>query len=123
MEGWYQTYQNVLSSVGWNSQPFGYVQPSSRLLADRTQRDLRMIELGDVSSEGSVDKLLLKLAATYLTGGEMSLFAGMMDSLKNPKNRSPLQLFNSIAQNSTNANFQVGIASCAFLHFIAAALC
>ncbi|KAJ8475085.1 hypothetical protein ONZ51_g6795 [Trametes cubensis] len=73
-----------------------------------------MVELGDLSDEGSVDQLVQQLASAYLTGGEMALFAGMMDSLKNPKNKSPLQLFDSIAKNSSNATFQVGVASSVF---------
>ncbi|KAI0332980.1 hypothetical protein GY45DRAFT_1320244 [Cubamyces sp. BRFM 1775] len=69
-----------------------------------------MVELTDVS-EGSVDQLLSRMAGAYLTGGEQAMFTHMMLSLKNPKNQSPLQLFDSIARNSGDASFHVGVAS------------
>ena len=64
----------------------------------------------DASSYGSVDKLLLKLAATYLTNAEFGLFETMIESLKDDKNGDQVKLFDSQAKSFNEANFQLGVA-------------
>lgn len=70
-----------------------------------------MTEVGNSNSYGSVDKLVLELAAAYLTGGELVLFQKMISALKDSKNSSAVKLFDSKAGYFNDASFQVGVAS------------
>ncbi len=65
-----------------------------------------------------MDNLLLKLAAAYLSGGELDLFKSMLDSLKDAKNEAATKLFDSSAKAFNKANFQLGVAS-----YVVAAMC
>ncbi|KAH9902482.1 hypothetical protein C8Q73DRAFT_831465 [Cubamyces lactineus] len=93
MKEWYDSYRDVLAQVGWTVQQF------------------RMTEVGNSNSYGSVDKLVLELAAAYLTGGELVLFQKMISALKDSKNSSAVKLFDSKAGYFNDASFQVGVAS------------
>ncbi|KAH9888071.1 hypothetical protein C8Q73DRAFT_794495 [Cubamyces lactineus] len=90
---WYDYYKTVLETVGWVATGFGLGAQS------------------DAKSYGSVDKLLLKLAATFLTAPEFELFQTMIDSLKDDKNDKQVKLFDSQAKSFNDANFQLGVAS------------
>ncbi|TFK78950.1 hypothetical protein K466DRAFT_668278 [Polyporus arcularius HHB13444] len=90
---WYDYYKYVLETVGYNVQGFDFAY------------------LSDANSYLSVDNLLLKLAAAYLTGGELALFTTMIDSLKQAKNEAATKLFDSSSKSFNKANFQVGVAS------------
>ncbi|KAI0656463.1 hypothetical protein C8Q70DRAFT_1056690 [Cubamyces menziesii] len=90
---WYDYYKTVLETVGWVVEGFSLGAQS------------------DASSYGSVDKLLLKLAATYLTNAEFGLFETMIESLKDDKNGDQVKLFDSQAKSFNEANFQLGVAS------------
>lgn len=70
-----------------------------------------LAKLSDASAYFSVDNLLLKLAAAYLTGSELVLFQTMIDGLKQGKNNAATKLFDSSSKSFNKANFQVGIAS------------
>ncbi|KAI0706887.1 hypothetical protein C8T65DRAFT_220438 [Cerioporus squamosus] len=90
---WYDYYKYVLETVGYNVQGFDFAH------------------LSDANSYLSVDNLLLKLAAAYLSGGELALFSTMIDSLKQAKNEAATKLFDSSSKSFNKANFQVGVAS------------
>ncbi|RDX44731.1 hypothetical protein OH76DRAFT_1559541 [Lentinus brumalis] len=90
---WYDYYKYVLETVGWNVQGFDFAH------------------LTDANSYLTVDNLLLKLAAAYLSGGELDLFKTMLDSLKDAKNEAATKLFDSSAKAFNKANFQLGVAS------------
>ncbi|RDX51547.1 hypothetical protein OH76DRAFT_301409 [Lentinus brumalis] len=90
---WYDYYKYVLETVGWNVQGFDFAH------------------LTDANSYLTVDNLLLKLAAAYLSGGELDLFKSMLDSLKDAKNEAATKLFDSSAKAFNKANFQLGVAS------------
>ena len=70
-----------------------------------------MSEIGNSNSYGSVDKLVLELAAAYLTGGELALFTKMITALKDTKNSGAVKIFDSKAGYFNDASFQVGVAS------------
>ncbi|KAI0325092.1 hypothetical protein GY45DRAFT_289891 [Cubamyces sp. BRFM 1775] len=93
MREWYDSYRDVLAQVGWTLQSFN------------------MSEVGNSNSYGSVDKLVLQLAAAYLTGGELALFTKMINALKDSKNSSAVKIFDSKAGYFNDASFQVGVAS------------
>ncbi|RDX44724.1 hypothetical protein OH76DRAFT_1421205 [Lentinus brumalis] len=90
---WYDYYKYVLETVGYNVQGFDFAH------------------LSDANSYLTVDNLLLKLAAAYLSGGELALFTTMIDSLKQAKNEAATKLFDSSSKSFNKANFQVGVAS------------
>ncbi|RPD54392.1 hypothetical protein L226DRAFT_541164 [Lentinus tigrinus ALCF2SS1-7] len=90
---WYDYYKYVLETVGWNVQNFDFAYQS------------------DANTYLTVDKLLLKLAASYLSGGELALFTAMVDALKDAKNESAVTLFDNSSKAFKKANFQVGVAS------------
>ncbi|KAI0326057.1 hypothetical protein GY45DRAFT_1437960 [Cubamyces sp. BRFM 1775] len=93
MKEWYDSYRDVLAKVGWNLQHF------------------HMTEMGNANSYGSVDKLLLQVAASYLSGNELALFTSMITALKDSKNSNAVKLFDSKAGYFNDASFQVGVAS------------
>ncbi|KAJ8469586.1 hypothetical protein ONZ51_g8885 [Trametes cubensis] len=93
MKEWYDSYRDVLAQVGWAVQQF------------------HMSEIGNSNSYGSVDKLVLELAAAYLTGGELALFTKMITALKDTKNSGAVKIFDSKAGYFNDASFQVGVAS------------
>ena len=77
-----------------------------------------MSEIGNSNSYGSVDKLVLQLAASYLTGGELALFQRTITALTESKNVSAIQAFDRNARGSISSNdaaFQVGVALCVSL--------
>ncbi|KAI0323761.1 hypothetical protein GY45DRAFT_531910 [Cubamyces sp. BRFM 1775] len=90
---WYDYYKDILENVGWVVQGFSLGAQS------------------DASTYGSVDKLLLKLAAAFLDPTELNLFQTMIDSLKEDKSSEQSKLFDSQAKNFNEANFQLGVAS------------
>ncbi|KAI0654664.1 hypothetical protein C8Q70DRAFT_1058255 [Cubamyces menziesii] len=95
MKEWYDNYGTVLAQVGWTVQAFN------------------MSEIGNSNSYGSVDKLVLQLAASYLTGGELALFQRTITALTESKNVSAIQAFDRNARGSISSNdaaFQVGVA-------------
>lgn len=112
---WYEFYKSILETLGWNVQKFEYVgiyrtaghdsSCPAHVLTDRFAR------MSDVNSYFSVDNLLLKLAAAYLTGGELELFKTMINSLKDTKNAMATKIFDSSAKDFKKANFQCGVAS------------
>ena len=84
------------------------------VLRDRntlTTRTRSFSYLSDANTYFSVDNLLLKLAAAYLTGAELVLFTTMIESLKQAKNESATKLFDSSSKAFKKANFQVGVAT------------
>ena len=84
------------------------------VLRDRTTLTTRARSfsyLSDANTYFSVDNLLLKLAAAYLTGAELVLFTTMIESLKQAKNESATKLFDSSSKAFKKANFQVGVAT------------
>ncbi|KAI0654663.1 hypothetical protein C8Q70DRAFT_512006 [Cubamyces menziesii] len=93
MKEWYDNYRTVLAQVGWTVQAFN------------------MSEIGNSNSYGSVDKLVLQLAAAYLTGGELALFQKMITALTESKNGNAVKIFDSKAGYFNDASFQVGVAS------------
>ena len=70
-----------------------------------------MSEVDNANSYGSVDKLVLKLAAAQLTEGELALLTKTITALKHPKNSDAVRIFDSKAGYTNDASFQVGVAS------------
>ncbi len=68
-----------------------------------------MAELSDVDK---IDKLLPKVAAEHLSGGELALFQSVVEALGEGKNEVATQLFDSQSKAFNKANFQVGVATC-----------
>ncbi|KAI0331727.1 hypothetical protein GY45DRAFT_1369713 [Cubamyces sp. BRFM 1775] len=90
---WYDNYKKVLETVGWVATGFGLSSQS------------------DAKSYGSVDKLLLTLAESFLTAAEFSLFQTMIEALKDDKNNRQSNIFDSQSKSFNDANFQLGVAS------------
>lgn len=108
---WYNNYSYLLESVGWNVQGFGYV---GTLHLSRqhtlTTWTRSFSHLSDVNTYYSVDALLLKLVATYLSVSQLALYTTMIEALRRTKNESATALFDDMSKTLKNANFQVGIA-------------
>ncbi|KAI0663520.1 hypothetical protein C8Q70DRAFT_362987 [Cubamyces menziesii] len=93
MQEWYNCYKQVLERIGWVVMRF------------------LMSEVDNANSYGSVDKLVLKLAAAQLTEGELALLTKTITALKHPKNSDAVRIFDSKAGYTNDASFQVGVAS------------
>ena len=70
-----------------------------------------LVSAKDPNSFGTVDRLVLAAANTYLQGSELALFQQMVDSLNNARNEAAESLFSSSSVSFNKANFQVGVAS------------
>ncbi|CDO73820.1 hypothetical protein BN946_scf185015.g149 [Trametes cinnabarina] len=95
MTKWHEYYGSVLEQLGWTMRSF----------------KLARVNDSDVTSIGSVDKLLLSFAEKYFTGGEVALFRSTIDPLKRTENASAVKGFESSAKSFNKANFQVGVVS------------
>jgi hypothetical protein len=66
--------------------------------------------ISDAKSYASVDKLVLKLAAAYLTGAELTLFTNLANSMNNSANSGAVKIFDTSSKNIDKCNFQLGVA-------------
>ena len=77
-----------------------------------------LVSAKDPNSFGTVDRLVLAAANTYLQGSELALFQQMVDSLNNARNEAAESLFSSSSVSFNKANFQVGVASYVYLRIM-----
>ncbi|KAI0656441.1 hypothetical protein C8Q70DRAFT_1056673 [Cubamyces menziesii] len=88
---WNSEYIKALKNVGW------------------VAHDINDAEVSDISTYVTVDKLVIALAAGYLTGEEHGLFVKTIQSLQ--KDRDALKVFDSKSKYDDQAGFQLGVAS------------
>ena len=77
-----------------------------------------LVSAKDPNSFGTVDRLVLAAANTYLQGSELALFQQMFDSFNNARNEAAESLFSSSSVSFNKANFQVGVASYVYLRIM-----
>jgi S-adenosylmethionine:diacylglycerol 3-amino-3-carboxypropyl transferase len=65
--------------------------------------------ISDAKSHGSVDALVLKLAASYLSGTELTLFKELVASMNNSANSGAVKIFDTSSKSVGKCNFQLGV--------------
>jgi hypothetical protein len=90
---WYGKYSEVLMYLGWTLQSFDFTT------------------LSDANSFGSVDRLVIKTAETYLSGQQLELFKAMITSLNSTNGQLAHKIFDNASKNVDKANFQLGVVS------------
>ncbi|KAJ8468759.1 hypothetical protein ONZ51_g9434 [Trametes cubensis] len=105
---WNSEYIKALKNVGWVAHDIKYdtVRLQTGDCADTVPSDA---EVSDISTYVTVDKLVIALAAGYLTGEEHGLFVKTIQSLQ--KDRDALKVFDSKSKYDDQAGFQLGVAS------------
>ncbi|KAJ8469593.1 hypothetical protein ONZ51_g8891 [Trametes cubensis] len=88
---WYGYYTQVLGQLGWVVQEFS------------------LTEMNNVGAYPSMDQLILKYSATFLTGGQLGQFTSMINALKETKNKKAESILNAQSSYSKSANFQLGL--------------
>ena len=92
--GWYATYSNVLSKLGWVSQGFNWQKYTTQKMSF------------------TMDEAVLEVAEAALTGQEELVVAAAINALKKlPKSDGRLQLFNHSASSTTEGNFQISVCT------------
>ncbi|KAI0329258.1 hypothetical protein GY45DRAFT_1371687 [Cubamyces sp. BRFM 1775] len=87
---WFDNYCSVLQGVGWVVDNF------------------RLRDISNANKYGSVDRLVLELAGSFLTEAGLGPFKGMLNGLRDAvQNSVALKIFNERASHGNSAGFQL----------------
>jgi hypothetical protein len=107
---WYKKYREILENVGWIVQDFKWVlRLSLRCIFVRLTLRFSLSNISEAASSGSVDGLIVKLAAAYMSESEVELIKATFESLRKSANEGAYKLFDTNSKSDNKSNFQLGL--------------